>query len=222
MKDNQVVDLFRCGNITIPLYIFKNYQKLNIDLNNFIFLMYLYNIGDKAIFDPNKFSQDLGFSLNDVMEKIGNLTDKGLIRVDVIKNEKDLMEEVIILEDFFNKLALIFMEETNKESKDPSNVFSLIENEFGRTLSPMEYEIIRAWLDNNMSEELIREAVKEAIFYGVPKLSYIDKILYEWGKLGIKTIQDVEENRKKRSKQNEQVNDVDMDIVDWNWFDEDE
>ena len=49
-------------------------------------------------------------------------------------------------------------------------------------LSPMEYEIIKAWLDNDMSEELIKEALKEATFNGVSNLRYIDKILYEWGK----------------------------------------
>ena len=46
--------------------------------------------------------------------------------------------------------------------------------------------------------------------------------MYEWGKLGIKTVKDVENNRKKRNKAKEAEADVDMDIVDWNWFDEDE
>ena len=57
---------------------------------------------------------------------------------------------------------------------------------------------------------------------GVSNLRYIDKILYEWGKLGLKSVEDVEKNRKKRLTAKEQVQYVDMDIVDWNWFDEDE
>ncbi len=222
MKDKQIINLLSSRNMVIPLYMFKEYTKLDIELEAFIFLMYLYNLDDKCVFNPNKFSEDLNYPVNKIMEFIGTLTSKGLVKVEVIKNDKGLMEEVVMLEGFYNKLSLIFMDEANKSSKDPSNIFTLIEKEFGRTLSPMEYEIIRAWIDNNMSEELITEAVKEANYYGVPKLSYIDKILYEWGKLGIKTVQDVEENRKKRVKQNDQVTDVDMDIVDWNWFDEDE
>ena len=84
----------------------------------------------------------------------------------------------------------------------------------------MEYEIIKAWLNNNISEELIREALKEAVFNGVSNLRYIDKILYEWGKLGIKTKEDVEKNRKKHnSKKNKEKVDID---IDWNWFDEGE
>jgi len=73
-----------------------------------------------------------------------------------------------------------------------------------------------------MSEELIKEAIKEATFNGVSNLRYIDKILYEWGKAGIKTAQDVENNRKKRAKiKEENTSDVNIDdIVDWDWFDD--
>ena len=51
----------------------------------------------------------------------------------------------------------------------------------------------------------------------------IDKILFEWGKKGITTVKDVEENRKKRKSSmnsKEKDDDIDMDIVDWNWFDD--
>ena len=117
------------------------------------------------------------------------------------------------------------MEEVNKVSKsDGTDIFEVIEKEFGRTLSPMEYEIIKAWLDNDFSVDLIKEAVKEATMNGVSNLRYIDKILYEWGKNGIKTVTDVENNRKK-FKEAEKKNldsDADLTLIDWNWFDDDE
>ena len=57
-------------------------------------------------------------------------------------------------------------------------------------------------------------------------LKYIDKILYEWNKKGIKTVQDVEKNRKKRNasleKQKDDTGDIDLGLMDWAWFDEDE
>ena len=104
-----------------------------------------------------------------------------------------------------------------------SNVFEIIEKEFGRTLSPIEYEIIKAWLDSGFSEELIKEAIKEATMNNVSNLRYIDKILFEWSKAGIKTSQDVEKNRKKRNDtRDKQDENIDMDIIDYNWFDDDE
>ena len=52
---------------------------------------------------------------------------------------------------------------------------------------------------------------------------YIDKILFEWSKAGIKTGQDVEKNRKKRNEnRDKQDENIDMDIIDYNWFDDDD
>ena len=223
MKGSKLIDVFKCGNIVIPLYIFKEHKKFNIEMDTFVFLMYLYNLGNKTLFNPSKFGQELNIELMEVMNYIGVLTDKHLIRVEVVKNDKGLMEEVLVLDDFYNRLSFIMMEEVNGVSKsEGSTIFEVIEKEFGRTLSPIEFEIIKAWLDNDMSEALIREAIKEATFNGVSNLRYIDKILYEWGKNGIKTVADVEANRRKRNKQKEKEESVDMDIVDWNWFDDDE
>lgn len=225
MKSSKLIEMYSSGNIVIPLYIMKYYKKLNIELDDFIFLMYLYSQGNKVIFDPSKFASDLNMDLGIIMEKVSVLNDKNLLSVDVKKTEKKVMEEVINLESFFHKLSLIIMENMNEETDNSkSNIFEVIEKEFGRTLSPIEFEIIKAWLDNNMSEELIKEALKEATFNGVSNLRYIDKILYEWEKAGIKTKEDVLKNNKKRKIKNEEDSkkEIDLDIMEWDWFDEDE
>ena len=175
------------------------------------------------LFNPKKISDDLNIDLAVVMEYISSLTDKGFITVDVLKNEKGLMEEVLIIDPFFNKLSLMTIEDISKNSgNDESDIFDIIQKEFGRTLSTMEIEIIKAWLENNISEELIKEALKEAVFNGVSNLRYIDKILYEWGKLNIVDAKGVEELKKKHKAKQEHDSEIDIDIVDWNWFDEDE
>lgn len=224
MNNAKIIDIFKDGNIVIPIYLLKNYKKLNLELDEFLFLMYLYSKGNNTIFDPGNFASDLNIDLSEVMNKISNLTDKNYIKVDVEKNEKGLMEEVIKLDDFYSKLSLIIMDETNHNDTSKSNIFDIIEKEFGRTLSPIEYEIIKAWLDNHISEELIKEALKEATFNGVSNLRYIDKILYEWGKKGIKTKDDVLENKKRRNKKLEEKDNkkIDLEIMDWDWFDDEE
>lgn len=224
MKALQVVDVFREGHLVVPIYLLKNYKKFKVSLNEFIFLMYLYQLGDHSLFNPSKYQEELGMDLAQVMKYIETLTDHKLIQVEVVKNEKGLMEEVVMLDGFFGKISSIFIENSNSQKNSQSDIFEFIEKEFGRTLSPIEFEIIKAWLDNDMSEELIKEAIKEATFNGVSNLRYIDKILYEWGKLGITTVSDVEENRRRRKKKREEEadSDIDLDIVDWNWFDDDE
>ena len=224
MKSSKLIDIFKQGNMVIPLYFLQHYKDFKLELEEFIFLMYLYNLGDRFLFDPGKFSSELNIELMAVMNYVGILTEKHFMRVEVLKNEKGLMEEVVILDDFFNKLSMIAIDEVNNTSNsENSNIFEIIEKEFGRTLSPMEYEIIKAWLDGGFSEELIKEAIKEATMNNVSNLRYIDKILFEWGKAGIKTSSDVEKNRKKRNETKDKHDDnIDMDIIDYNWFDDDD
>ena len=204
MKSSKLIEIFKNGHLVIPLFLFKNYKKLKLELNEFIFLMYIYGLGNKISFNPNKFCDDLNLELMEMMTLVSNLTDKGFLKVEVVKNEKGIMEEIIILDGFFDKLNLLTIEEVVKEDKidiENSTIFELIEKEFGRTLSSMEYEIIKAWLEQGFSEDLIKEVLKEAVFSGVSNLRYMDTILYEWSKNGIKTAADVEKNRKKKNVQ---------------------
>ena len=221
MKSSQLKELLKSGHLVVPFVFLKNYKKFELTMEEFIFLMYFYHLGERFLLNPELYCNDLGLELSVVMNYISVLTDKGFIQVDVLKNEKGVIEEYVTLEPFFQKMELIFMDEAI-QNKEESNIFEVIEKEFGRTISPMEYEIIKAWLDNNMSEEIITEAVREATFNGVSNLRYIDKILFEWNKKGITTVQEVEAMRKKREKKEEKGIDIDMDIVDWNWFDDDE
>ena len=221
MKNSKLIDIFKNGNIVIPLYLLKNYKELNIKLDEFIFLIYLYNLGDKFLFDPNKFSNDLGIDTTSVMNYIGILSDKLLISVEAQKTDK-VMEEVVSLDGFYNKLKCLTISDVSNNDNTNSDIFETIEKEFGRTLSPTEYEIIKAWLDDNYSEELIKEALKEAIYNGVSNLRYIDKILYAWNRKGIKNKEDVEKSRKMHKDKSDDDVVIDTDIIDWDWLDEEE
>lgn len=220
MKNKKIMELIKSKDIIIPLYLYKYYPRLNIELEEFIFLMYLCSNGDNALFDPSNIEKDLGIDIKKVMMLISKLTDNKLITLNVIKNDKNIMEEHISLDNFYQKINMIIIDEMNeKEDNNDMTVFSTIEKEFGRTLSPIEYEIVKAWIDSGISDELIKEALKEAIFNGVNNLRYIDKILYEWGKKGIKTIKDVEKNRTSHKEQKKEK----LEVFEYNWLeDEDE
>ena len=131
----------------------------------------------------------------------------------ILKKINNIRTEVIDLETLYEKIAFSL---DPKEDKKESNIYDVFETEFGRTLSPMEYEIITGWLDSGYTEELIILALKEATYNGVSNLRYIDKIIYEWGKKGIKTKEDVEKNRK-QFKSTEK-----KEIFDYNWLDEED
>ena len=219
MKKDKMINLLKEKNIIIPIYIYKLYPQLNIDLETFMFLMYIYNSGDKIIFDAHNISEEFGTTLEKVLSYVDKLSNNKLINFCIIKNDKGISEEYISLEYFYEKLSLLLMDSNSNDTDNNSKtIFELIEREFGRVLSPMEYEIIKAWTENNISNELIEEAVKEAIFNGVTNLRYIDKILYEWQKIGIKNKHDVEENRQRFKKEKQEK----MEVFEYNWLEDDE
>lgn len=219
MKNKIIVDLIKDKNIVIPLYLYKLREKLDLSMDEFMLVMYLYNEGELILFDLNKIGDELGINHNNLMNLIGVLSGKNLIEFKVISNDKGVKEEFLSLDNFYNKVSLLLMDnDNNEEKKEVSiNIFSMIEQEFGRTLSPIEYEIVKAWLESNMSVEIIQCALKESIMNDVRNLRYMDKILYEWGKKGIKTKTDVESHMSNRRKKEDTKQ---IDVFDYDWLEE--
>lgn len=200
----KVIQLLKTHDFTIPQLLFFKYQELNMTLEELHFIIYLMNTKDLA-FNPKKFSSELGTSMPEVLELVNNLVNKDLLSLD-LKKEGNIRNEYLNLDKLYNKLSFLVINEEKKESS--TNLFDVFEKEFGRTLSPIEYELINGWLDNEFSEELVKAALKEAVYNGVSNLRYIDKILYEWKKKGIKTPEDVEKNKvqfQNRKEENSEV-----------------
>ncbi len=221
LKNKILVDVVKSKSLVIPLYLYRLREKLDLTYEEFIVVMYLYNSSNPLLFDINKISDDLGMDTTALMNLIDTLSSKNIIDFKVIPNEKKVMEEYLSLDNFYERISLLLMDE-NSQEEDDKNIFSMIEQEFGRTLSPMEYEIVKAWLEGNIKEEIIACALKEATMNGVSNLRYIDKILYEWEKKGLDTKEKVENylsNYKKKQEKNEKK----VDIYDWDeWLDENE
>lgn len=223
MKSSKLIEMLKKGNFVVPLYLFQLRKKFNLSFEEFIFLVYLTNLGEQILFNPSKLANDLGLSLEEVMSYIDTLTDKNYISIDVIKNEKNVMDEYIVLNMFYEKLTNFMIDNINQSQEEEtsnSNIYEAIEKEFARPLTSIEYEIISAWLEDGTKEELILEALKEAVFSGVCNLRYIDKIIYEWGKKGIKNAKDVENNRLKFKEKQEKKEK--LELFEYDWFEDGE
>lgn len=79
------------------------------------------------------------------------------------------------------------------------DIYTFIENNFGRTLSPIEYEQIALWEDS----ELTRYAIKQAVLNGVYSIKYISRILENFERNNIQTVQQaqIEEQKFKNKTQ---------------------
>lgn len=214
MKYGNLIDIVKQKNIVIPIYIYKLFPKLEIDLETFIFLMYLSNKGNKLVFDVLMLSEEFSCDIKTIMKYISILQEKKLIELKVTKNEKNIIEEYISLDFFYEKVSMSLVENINDKKEDTTTIFEILEGELGKQLTSIEIEIVKAWKESNYSDEIIKEAIKEAVYNNVANLRYIDKVLYEWAKKGIKTKEDVEKNRK-QFKEKEQPKKVDVFDYDW-------
>ena len=222
MKTNKLVDILKKRSFNVPLYLFQIKDKIKLEMDEFIFLIYLTNLGDKILFDINKFSSDLNITVPELLVYIDTLTEKNYISVDVIKNDKNIMEEYINLDLFYEKVTNILLNDINDNDnkEEEESIYDFIQKEFARPITPIESEYVDAWLEAGNSEELVKEAVKEAILNGAPNFRYIDKVLYEWQKKNIKNIEDVENNRKNFKKNQEKKEK--LDLFEYDWFEDDE
>lgn len=194
----------------VPKTLFLNYKKLDLSEKELIMIIYLININDK-IFNVKRISDDFNISVKEVLEIINSLSEKGLFSLEV-KKENNKRIEYYSLDELYEKVSFLLIDNNKKDD----DIYSTFEKEFGRTLSPMEYEIIGSFTEHGYSKELVLAALKEATYNGVSNLRYIDKILYEWNKKGLKSCEDIRKEREKHSKKQSKEEDV----FDYDWLNE--
>ena len=207
--NSKVIDLLKSKNYVVSDFLIKNYKVWNLDVDEFIILIYLMN-SSNLVCDYKIISSELGMDLELVMNKINELSIKKLLEIKLLKNSSNKLEEQISLDLLYNKVFMQIIDV--KEEEDKSNIYSVFESELGRTLSPIEYELINGWLECNYKEEIILAALKEAVFNGVNNFRYIDRILFEWNKKGIDTVDKISKYKKEFRK------DTNVEVPDYDWL----
>lgn len=211
----KVITLLKEQTINIPKILMTNYKELQLTDQEFILVSYLLNTD--YFFNPKRISSDLKIELPLVFELITSLEAKDIVKIET-RQVKNIREEFLNFDGLYNKLAFFIVNDKVKPQTS-TNLFDIFEQEFGRTLSPIEYEIIKGWKDVQFEEELIILALKEATYNGVSNLRYIDKILYDWKKRGIKTKEDVERSKAEFNQRNQQNK---QELFDYDWLNEHE
>ncbi|OUQ07436.1 DNA replication protein DnaD [Erysipelatoclostridium sp. An15] len=81
----------------------------------------------------------------------------------------------------------LLQEKNEEEPEEAISLVSIFEEQFGRALSPIELNILREWKESNYDDEMIVKALKEAVKSQVLNFRYIEGILHNWAKNGVKT-----------------------------------
>lgn len=208
--NNSVLSLLQDSPIVVPRILFNNYKRLNITEEELIVIMLIISLGNKIEYNPDIFVRELNYDRHRVMKIINDLKEKNLLDLEMVRNGRKT-EEYITLSLMYEKLLNMVIDNKEVCEKVDNSIFSVFEEELGRTLSPMEYERIKEWVITYKNEDLIKAALGEAVMNGVSNLKYIDSILNEWFKKGYKTKEDVIKASEQYRKSKKNVTTFDMD-----------
>ena len=215
--ENNVRKILMDRPLVIPRIIINNYKKLNITEVELIILIFIIDYGVDLEYNPSIFVQELNIDKYKVLELINSLKEKNILTILIKKENKKVSSEYISLQPLYDKIMNIVMDNKEKQIEIDENIYSIFENELGRTLSPLEYEKIKEMV-TSYGQELVVEALKEAVYNRANNLRYIETILSEWNKKGYKSKADIlkdRENYRKKKTDNIKLPDID-------WLNEDE
>ena len=213
MSNSILEGLIKEKDYTFKKLLFKLIKDFDLTLEELLLLIYFTN-QDKPVFDIKKISIITYLDNNEIMSAFSSLTAKGLVSIKTSKEDGKITEIIDITNTY---RAMVSDINVNIKKQTVTNIYTIFEKEFGRPLSPVEYEIIKAWITSGISEELIKGALKEAVFNNVRNLRYIDKILSEWEKKGFKSVDEVDSYLKKK-----EVNNPKQELFDYNWLEDEE
>ncbi|SDH06462.1 DNA replication protein DnaD [Alteribacillus persepolensis] len=203
MKRSQVVALMQYGHSSISKLLLDYYAQIGLTETEMMLLLHINRfIEDSHPFPtPMELSERMSISDRECSELLRTLIKKDCLRMEENQDENNVLYETYSLSSLYERILQEFFQETKGNQQavdDDGRLFEVFEKEFSRPLSPMEYETISVWLDQDRyTPALIKAALREAVLSGKLNLRYMDRILHEWHKNGIKTPQAAKEHGEK-------------------------
>jgi DNA replication protein len=208
-------DMVVRGYVNIPNILLRFYNELGmseLEIMVLIHILRFAQVENNHFPSPEHIKRGMTIDIEQVKITLATLMEKKFLSVAPRFNEnKGCWESAFCLEGLFEKLSELWACEKARHynaqqmapgaqwnaPSDPesglilSNLYKIFEKEFGRLLSPIEAAKIDEWYRaEGISAEIIGEALKRSVLRGVLNFKYIDSILRDWNKNGIKTIKD--------------------------------
>lgn len=231
---NKISQLMK-DQMTFPKSLLLRYQSLSLTEVDVMVILHLHRFQTEGndFPTPGELTHYLSISEQQCSQVLRKLIQKGYLSIEQETSDQNVINELYTLEGLWEALMSEDTEYTSskEEKEEQPNMFVLFEQEFGRPLSPFEIETINLWIDEDHQEPaLIKAALREAVLMGKMNFKYIDRILREWKKKGIQTVQQAREISKSfRSQQGngtntstDQTHHASQSSIYYNWLDEEE
>jgi len=187
MTDNSISELL-LNQMSVPNKLLTSYVKIGLDEQDVMLLLQIHRFLQMNIEfpTPSQIASKLTLTEEQCAAKLRDLFQRNFLEINEFKNEQGQISEAYSLEPLWQRLLVSQEEEDNEEGK----LFILFEKEFGRPLSPFEIDTINIWLDEDkLKPKLIVSALREAVLMGKLNFKYIDRILREWKRKGVQSVE---------------------------------
>jgi len=206
--------LFFSGVVAIPKYLLTHYKEIGLNDHE---MMVLIQILCEAETNPYPSIATLAGRMTassaDIEEVVGRLVELKLLAIERYWNPiEQIWGNSYSFVGLIDELAELWAiersqqleeERTLKKSQSSShttspanppmeNLVHVFEQELGRPLTSLECENIDRWLSSHFTEELIIEALRRGVSAGIRNFRYLDSILREWEKKGLRTRAEIE------------------------------
>ncbi len=214
-------DAFKSGNLVLPSALLLHFKELFPSSEDFLVWQFFYLQNTTALGDvsPSQIAEIIGKEVADVNRSISNLTENGLLQYRTIElnGEIELIFDASLA---FERLDSLLDTQTPAAiAPNPQNqlkdLVETFQQELGRLLTPFEIEdLSKTVKEDGIRADLIKEALREAVFNGKPNWKYIQAILRNWRHEGIQSVAQVEAKRAEREANNPKQVQASADFLD--------
>lgn len=214
-------DAFKTGNLVLPSALLLHFKELFPSSEDFLVWQFFYLQNTTALGDvsPSQIAEIIGKEVADVNQSISNLTENGLLQYRTIElnGEIELIFDASLA---FERLDSLLDTQTSAATAPNSknqlkDLVETFQQELGRLLTPFEIEdLSKTVKEDGIKADLIKEALREAVFNGKPNWKYIQAILRNWRHEGIQSVAQVEAKRAEREANNPKQVQASADFLD--------
>jgi DNA replication protein len=205
MNKEKMAEWLAEGSIAIPKLLLNHYKKMGLTETEFMLLLHIHSYIESGVLFPTpaQIAEKMTLSPAECMDGVRRLIQKGLLAIEEHVDERAIRIEKYSLNPLWEKLvhhllSEAFHGEKERNEEEEKSLYTMFEQEFGRPLSPFECETLAMWMDQDGHDPvIIKAALREAVLSGKLNFRYIDRILFEWKKNGIRTIEQAQSYGKK-------------------------
>ncbi|MEK4340667.1 DnaD domain-containing protein [Brevibacillus sp. FSL L8-0710] len=209
--ESQLLQILQEGATSISNLLLKMYKQTSLSDEEMILIIHLLSFQQEGNRFPTiqELEDRMSMSSTRLIQTLQKLLKEEWISIDeYIDPETGMRHELYNLTPLYRKLYQSWREQRSVSRMiDPvvepfaemastlegeqTGLYTRFEQAFGRPLSPFELETIHIWTNQDgYSDELILTALREAATVGKLHIRYIDRILLEWQKQKITSVEE--------------------------------